>query len=244
MDPFTEVQQDAQSQLQTLQTHLSKLQTTNATPSSKITQDAKADFINNLTELRETINDLEDSVKQVELNPSFFGVSQSDIKARYDTVSALRTSYENLQRQWETIISSSSSNINTNTNTNTTRPFQRYEGGDTEDRGAQIASDESKLAHQYQQSQILQEQDTHLDSVYNSMQTINQQAHAMGQELEEQAYIIDELDGDLERVGGKVGGALKKIEYVLRKNEERGKDCCIGVLIVVLIVLLVMIIIA
>ncbi|KAH3685480.1 hypothetical protein WICPIJ_003548 [Wickerhamomyces pijperi] len=76
------------------------------------------------------------------------------------------------------------------------------------------------------------------------MQTINQQAFAMGQELEEQAYIIDELDGDLERVGGKVGGALKKIEYVLRKNEERGKDCCIGVLIVALIVLLVMIIIA
>lgn len=116
---------------------------------------------------------------------------------------------------------------------------------------------------QERQMEIMQDQDQALDGVFKTVGNLRQQADSMGRELEEQGEILDEVEMVTDRVEGKLQTGLKKVGWVLKKNE--GEDgvyrcyympkrmliryldtmstCCIGILIFVLILLLILIII-
>ncbi|RMD42003.1 hypothetical protein DV735_g3086, partial [Chaetothyriales sp. CBS 134920] len=85
--------------------------------------------------------------------------------------------------------------------------------------------------------------DEQLDGVYRSVGVLRGQAEEMGRELEEQAFLIDEVDTLADRVGGKLQAGVKRVGEVIRKNEDTMSSCCIAVLILVLIILLVLLII-
>lgn len=221
MDPFYDVYEDAQHQHKNLQEFIDKI--------TQTTDDNKTDFQNNVQELQETIEDLKESVETVKNDTEFFQVTPQELSKRERIVHELEESYNRLLSHWNDKLGSMESN----------NPFVRY---DEPESRANPLEDE---AHQnFQQQEILREQDQHLDGVYSSMQTINQQARTMGNELEEQAYILDDLEQDLDRVGSKVTRGLKRVEHVIRTNQEKASDCCIALLIVALVVLLVMVIIA
>ena len=69
---------------------------------------------------------------------------------------------------------------------------------------------------------------------------LRQQADDMGRELEEQGDLLNDVDNVADRVQGKLQTGLKKVGWVIKKNEDRWSSCCIAVLIFVLILLLVM----
>jgi t-SNARE syntaxin family protein len=52
--------------------------------------------------------------------------------------------------------------------------------------------------------------------------------------------VVDDL---ADRVGNRLQTGMAKLQYVMRKNEDRLSSCCIGVLIFVLILLLVLLLI-
>jgi t-SNARE syntaxin family protein len=227
MDPFNEVLADAQNQQQSLSDLLGKL--------TQVTEEHSTDFQNNLQELHETIQDLKESVDSTRAEPELFGLTAQEITSRAGIVAKLEESYSNLETQWE-------SKRNVAGSASTTNAFKRFEEG--KQPGEDAEGEEQHIQHsQRLQQEYIREQDQHLDGVYTSMQTINQQARAMGSELEEQAYIMEDLESDLDRVGTKVGRGLKRVEHVIRANQERASDCCIGLLIVALIVLLVLVVI-
>jgi len=72
---------------------------------------------------------------------------------------------------------------------------------------------------QEQQMQIMHEQDEQLDGVFRTVGTLRQQADDMGRELEEQGEILREVDTVADRVGGKLQSGLKKVGWVIKKNE-------------------------
>lgn len=90
------------------------------------------------------------------------------------------------------------------------------------------------------QEQMMQEQDQHLDTIHHTMQNLHLQASTMGQELEDQGMLLDEMDGGMDNVMSKLSRGRRQLEWVYEKNKEKYNDCCIGLLIVVLIVLLVL----
>ncbi|SCV02776.1 LAMI_0H02894g1_1 [Lachancea mirantina] len=94
--------------------------------------------------------------------------------------------------------------------------------------------------HDLVQQELLREQDVHLDSIQNTMQNLHLQATTMGQELEDQGVILEEMDTGVDNVVSKLARGRRQLEWVYEKNKERYNDCCIGLLIVVLIVLLVL----
>lgn len=96
---------------------------------------------------------------------------------------------------------------------------------------------------QQQQTQMMAEQDTQLDSVFHTVGNLRQQAADMGRELEEQAEMLDHVDGLADRVGGRLQGGLKSMGTVIRRNEDGLSSCCIAVLIFVLILLLVLVLV-
>jgi len=65
----------------------------------------------------------------------------------------------------------------------------------------------------------------------------------MGRELEEQAEMLETVDGLTDRVAGRLETGIKKMRWVIKKNEDTANSCCIGVLILVLVLLIVLAII-
>jgi len=96
---------------------------------------------------------------------------------------------------------------------------------------------------QRQQLVMMREQDQHLDGVFQTVGNLRRQADDMGRELEEQREMLDVVDNLADRVGGRLQTGMAKLQYVIRKNEDRWSSCCIAVLIMVLIILLVLLLI-
>jgi len=90
---------------------------------------------------------------------------------------------------------------------------------------------------------MMSEQDDTLEQVFHTVGNLRLQADHMGRELEEQAEMLDEVDGLADRVGGRLQTGLKTMGTVIRRNEERWSGCCVWVLVFVLILLLVLVLV-
>ncbi|SCW02751.1 LAFE_0F13476g1_1 [Lachancea fermentati] len=95
-------------------------------------------------------------------------------------------------------------------------------------------------AHNLVQEQMIREQDQHLDTIHHTMQNLHLQASTMGNELEDQGMLLEDLDQGMDGVMGKLARGRRQLEWVYEKNKEKYNDCCIGLLIAVLLVLLVL----
>ena len=72
---------------------------------------------------------------------------------------------------------------------------------------------------QQRQVEIMQEQDEALDDVFRTVGSLRQQANEMGRELEEQGEMLEDVDNLADRVGGKLQHGIKKVGWVIKKNE-------------------------
>lgn len=116
---------------------------------------------------------------------------------------------------------------------------------------------------QQRQVEIMHDQDEALDGVFKTVGNLRQQADVMGRELEEQGEMLEDVDTLADKVGGKLQNGIKRVGYVIKKNEGQSDDvistpdsverltsrkdsvssCCIAILIFVLILLLVLVIV-
>ncbi len=70
-----------------------------------------------------------------------------------------------------------------------------------------------------QQQEMMHEQDEQLDGVFRTVGVLRGQAQDMGRELEEQGHMLEEVDTLADRVGGKLQNGVKKVGYIIKKNE-------------------------
>lgn len=228
IDPFNDVEEDAWQQILLLETLILK--------TDVITENLKLDFNNGYQELQEIISDLTEALVVSETNPDQFKLTQAEIKDRHLVLDKLQKKMADLQSTWQTKTTSSRRPREVTTMSN--RISQD---------GANPFGDQNRIDsefQQFQQQQIIQEQDLQLDSIHETMRNLNEQAMIMGSELEDQGAMLDELDQDLDRVDGRLQRGLKRVNWIIEKNKERGSDWCIGILVVALVVLLVLILVA
>lgn len=231
MDPFKEVEEDCWSQIRSLENFVNLV--------TYITEEAKIDFQNNYQELDETLEDLKQAVTISESNPSQFDLKSSDIVTRKQILGQLQQKISDLNNDWSERVNNphrlrevtTMSNRISQDDTRKENPFEDSNRIDRE-------------FNQFQQQEMIQDQDLQLDLIHETMKNLNQQAQLMGGELEDQGFMLDELDGDMDRVGNKLQRGLKRVRYVIDKNQETANNCCIGILVVVLCLLLVMLVVA
>ena len=77
---------------------------------------------------------------------------------------------------------------------------------------------------QQKQVEMMQEQDEALDDVFKTVGNLRQQGLEMGRELEEQREELEDVDNLADRVGGKLQHGLKRVGWVIKKNEG---ECCL-----------------
>lgn len=227
MDPFSEVEEDCWAQIRGLEQFVA------STP--HVTEEAKLDFHNAYQELVETLDDLRQAVRILEASPAQFSLTSSDIASRKQILLQLQDRIAQLYDGW---------------NDRVLNPHRQREVTTMSNR---ISQDENPFADServdrafslFQEQEMIEEQDLQLDLIHRTMQNLNQQATLMGGELEEQGFMLDDLDQELDTVGGKLQRGLKRVNYVIEKNRETASNWCIGVLVVVLCILLVVLIVA
>ncbi|CUM63527.1 uncharacterized protein PRCAT00001104001 [Priceomyces carsonii] len=225
MDPFNEVQDDAYASVARLETLIGK--------SGNINDVKKIDFDNNFQELSEIFKDLEQALKASEADPESFLLTSIDIDDRRKRLKDLDTKIHQIKENWDAKMR--------NTNRDVTSMSNRI-SQDEQDENPFDDDNNYRSMDQFQQQQIIQEQDVHLDSIHETMRSLNQQAQLMGGELENQAGMLEDLDTELDNVGDRVQRGLKRIGYVIEKNREKASDWCIGILVVALCILLILVI--
>uniref|UniRef100_A0A060SYH8 t-SNARE affecting a late Golgi compartment protein 1 n=1 Tax=Blastobotrys adeninivorans TaxID=409370 RepID=A0A060SYH8_BLAAD len=219
-DPFAQVYADAESQLTRTLNLLDSYKQSGST-------DALADVNNAAQELAETIHDLSQSIGAMQSQPMQFGLTEYEINHRVSQVGHLNERLANIQ---ESITEAKRSHHQ--------KPMAGQMGGDG-DEGEQGASGQDSFLQQ----QVIEEQDQVLDSVYTTVNSLREQANVMSRELEDQSYLIEDFDRQVDTAGDRLRRGIKKINWVVKNNEDTLSSCCISLLILVLVILLVMLLI-
>ncbi|ODV62075.1 Tlg1p ASCRUDRAFT_69763 [Ascoidea rubescens DSM 1968] len=235
MDPFNEVKEDAIVQIKNLREFVRVNKSKNESRSRS--RSNEEEFRNEFGELKETIEDLKESVDNCKRNPLVFGISEEDIQKREEIIRKLSKDCDNIKATYY------GSSGNGNGNGNEYKDYNGDNGDNGDNNNDNNDNGDYNLYREEQISRIIEEQDYHLDSIYDSMVNINGQARLMGEELNEQEILLEEVSGNIERVDGKLKKGMKRINYILKNDRDRLSDCCIGLLIAVLIILLVLLII-
>ncbi|RMY89568.1 hypothetical protein D0862_10193 [Hortaea werneckii] len=228
--------------------------------------EARQELEGTLTDLTADLQDLVDSVKAVEGDPGRYGLSHAEVDRRRRLVGEVGREVEEMHSQLNTTIQTSDA---------------RKGGGGLahpDSFGAAADEDGDPLAgqddgddgygewEQQRQMEMMHEQDEALDGVFQTVGNLRLQADTMGRELEEQAEMLEDTENIADRVGGKLANGIKKVRYVIEKNEgmsaglglrehfalreilltngtDRWSSCFIAVLIFVLILLLILVLV-
>uniref|UniRef100_L2GD70 t-SNARE affecting a late Golgi compartment protein 1 n=1 Tax=Colletotrichum fructicola (strain Nara gc5) TaxID=1213859 RepID=L2GD70_COLFN len=232
-DPFLQVQQDVLAQLDStrpLFTSYLRIRSLSTSPTSPELASARSDLESALESLAEDLADLVESVKAVESDPASFGLSASEEGG--GEVEDMRD--ELAKKLGDAAASSAAKGKGASSDLPDPSSFAIPDG----DGGDGYAEFE-----QQQQLEMMRQQDTHLDGVFQTVGNLRRQADDMGRELEEQREMLEVVDSVADRVGGRLQTGVQKLNYVMRRNEDRLSSCCIAVLIFVLILLLVLLLI-
>lgn len=229
-DPFQEAQADILALLQQtrplLQSYL-RIRSTASSPSAPELVEARDELEGTLTDLSTDLQDLVDSVRAVEGDPYKYGLDVPEVQRRRKLVEDVGREVEDMRKQLNQTVSAADHLAHPDS-------FGNADGDDDDDYGAW---------EEQRQMEIMHEQDEALDGVFQTVGNLRMQADTMGRELEEQAELLEDTENITDRVAGKLGTGMKKIRYVIEKNEDRWSGCCISMLIVVLIILLILVIV-
>lgn len=205
---------------------------------------ARHDLETALSTLAEDLADLIASVQAVEANPAAFGLSQHEVARRKRLVDEIGGEVEDMREELAKAVSGGGGG----------RRQQRGSNGGgsdlpdpsafaMEDGDGHGAEDYAAEFEVQQQQHMMREQDVHLDGVFQTVNTLRQQAGDMGRELEEQREMLEDTDRLADRVGGRLQTGMDKLKYVVKHNEDRLSSWCIGLLIMVLCILLVLLLV-
>ncbi|GME86134.1 unnamed protein product [Ambrosiozyma monospora] len=255
MDPFYDVYEDGLEQLSLL----------------KATSPTSLDFNNTKTEVVEIINDLSnalDVIKQSKSrallgngNDTFPDIDSFEINERERKLNNLKNDFNTILKtsnlppgyysdnpfdDSNAVHNGSSSSVHassgTGVGTTTTGPGQPLSQG--QGQGQPVGGHaRDEFYQQYQQQLIQQQDDLISNELTSSIQNLHNQALTIGNELDDQRDLLNEVDDHMDRLNFKVvNTGMKKLNKFMAEN-KKGGDCCIIVLVVILIVILVLLVI-
>jgi t-SNARE syntaxin family protein len=212
------------------------------------------DFLTLQNEIVSCIHDLEESIRVVESNPTnlldnpFADISTAEINTRKQKVTGLNNRLRNILSEKNVKDLKGGYGINPfeeDDHKTITGPLSIHQTPQEPHSVNPNDGPNLDVATREYHQQLLQRQDNLISNeLSQSINNLHQQARTIGDELDYQQDLLDEVDDHMERLNFRiVNTGMKKINNFLAAN-EMGGNCCIAVLIVVLIVILVLLIIA
>lgn len=206
---------------------------------------ARSDLESALSSLAEDLADLVESVKAVEANPAAFGLDAAEVTRRKRLVQEVGGEIEDMR---EELAKATAAAAASGTGKRSAAGGAKNSAGglpNPDDFAVPDGDGADNYAEfeQRQQLTMMREQEEDLDEVFQTVGNLRRQADDMGRELEEQREMLEVADGLADRVGDRLQTGMQKMQYIIRRNEDRWSSFCIGVLIFVLILLLILLLV-
>lgn len=189
-----------------------RIRSSASSPTSPELVEARSELESTLQDLSLDLKDLIDSVKAVEHDPYRYGLEIDEVERRRHLVEDVAAEVEDMHTELAKTVQDAQSKGKARADA---LPHPNDFDEDEDDGYGAF--------EQQRQEQIMHDQDEALDDVFKTVGNLRAQADTMGRELEEQADLLDDVDNVADRVGGKLQNGLKKIGWVIKKNE--GKRC-------------------
>jgi t-SNARE syntaxin family protein len=174
-------------------------------------REARSELEQTLQDLSQDLEDLVESVKAVEHDPYKFGLEIDEVERRRRLVKEVGDEIENMHEALQQTVQDAQKKGKSAANGDMLPDPDSFE--DDQDNYAQF--------EQEQQMQIMHEQDEALDGVFRTVGNLRMQADDMGRELEEQGEMLKDVDTVADRVGGKLQTGMKKVGFIIKKNEGK-----------------------
>jgi syntaxin 6 len=207
------------------------------------------------------LNDLSQTIAIVETNRSrFTSISDRELDSRRTFVAETRTQCQqwaelvkDRQKQYvrhQATINQQSSNSSSNATTATgARSTAKYSGAsaaaaaDAQSRAAASSSTNDEFVNRSQtthQSLVAQQDDVLVD-MSDALSRLQNLSEDINKDLYEHKEMLDEMDAELDEAQGNMGVVLRKLDKLL-KSSDKGRICCIFVLLGIALLLLLLII--
>uniref|UniRef100_A0A914ZCR0 t-SNARE coiled-coil homology domain-containing protein n=2 Tax=Parascaris univalens TaxID=6257 RepID=A0A914ZCR0_PARUN len=171
------------------------------------------------------LDDLEHTITLVERDPFNYGITPAIIADRRAFIFRSRNYIRDIREQLyatDTRFANPIANMASSSGTGSYR-YTRLSDSPT--------SSERFVSDTLQKQQlIMRDQDEDLEKVGDSVHILKNMSHRIGNELEEQAIMLDELGTDIDRAGTKLDGVMKKIAKVTNMNDDKRQWTAIFVL--------------
>uniref|UniRef100_A0A131XH75 Putative snare protein tlg1/syntaxin 6 n=1 Tax=Hyalomma excavatum TaxID=257692 RepID=A0A131XH75_9ACAR len=179
------------------------------------------------------LEDLEETVAIVEKNPKKFKIDDKEIKSRKAFIEQSKNEVKCMK---EAILESKAKNKKMRPSSmelfNSSRTA-KY----TSLRNEVESPVRRLLDHtQQQQQELMVAQDEELEGIQTSVGTLKSMSKHIGNELDEQSVMLDDLGHDMDNTESKIDGALKKMAKVLHMSNDRRQWMAIGALSGVMVV--------
>lgn len=218
---------------------------------------AATELRNSLRSIEWDLEDLDDTVQIVEKNPAKFRIDANDLAARKAFIKQTKDEVEAM-KQRSSAPSKNTSRFNGTSEIPSSEAAMgshsnmvpkvmrssRYSRLSTSGSPShsKVSSTHDLLQQQIrQQEHLVQHQDDQLNQMSQSVGTLRNMSSVIGNELDEQAVMLDEFGAEIEQAETKLDATMRKMAKVLNLANDRRQWMAIGVLSSALVVLFVII---
>ncbi|XP_066294905.1 syntaxin-6-like isoform X5 [Branchiostoma lanceolatum] len=173
---------------------------------------------NSLRSIEWDLEDLDETISIVESNPRKFKIDQQELGDRRAFISRTRQSVKHLFN-------------------GPSKRQDRYTKLDSE-----MENTNQKFIGETRQQQqlIVESQDDQLEMVSGSVGVLKNMSHQIGNELDEQAVMLDDLGHEIDSTQSRLDGVLKKIAKVSHMSNDKRQWTAIIVLLVIMFILIIL----
>eukprot|EP00039_Didymoeca_costata_P028303 m.20614 g.20614 ORF g.20614 m.20614 type:complete len:251 (+) comp6897_c0_seq1:305-1057(+) len=196
------------------------------------------EVLNGLKSIGWDLEDLSETISIVEASPARFKIDQTEIAARKRFVDQTQRRTNEIKNhvtgsETKQKIASGARSALMSGGTGPASRYAKLEK-EAEERNSEFIEDQSQ-----KQQQIIREQDKQLTEVGSSIGVLKTMGTAIGNELEDQNRLLDELDHELETTQDRLKRTIQRVDKVLGISKDGKQSCCICLLILILIILII-----
>lgn len=200
---------------------------------------------NSLRSIEWDLEDLDETISIVETNPRKFNLDPAELSKRKAFITNTKQTVKEMKDHM------SSSSVQALVEQKNRQALLGNGGGQgwstaSETKYSRLDRELHSVNSQYideqqaQQQLIVEQQDDQLQLVSGSIGVLKNMSQKIGNELEEQAVMLDEFSYELDNTQNRLDNVMKKLAKVSHMTSDRRQWCGIIILLVILLVLLIL----
>ncbi|XP_069803970.1 syntaxin-10 [Dendropsophus ebraccatus] len=241
-DPFSVVRGEVQKALNTsrglYQRWCELLQESHVTSAEEFDWTTN-ELRNSLRSIEWDLGDLEETISIVESNQKKFKISEAELNERRDFVEKTRSSLKEMRDHISSPRAQAFTERKSREALGVSHPLSSDRFSRLDD---EIFSGNSRYIEeqQAQQQLIMNEQDAELELVTGSIRVLKNMSGKIGDELDEQAVMLDEFSYEMDNTQSRMDTVLKRMAKVSHMTSDRRQWCAIAALVVILFIVLIL----